>query len=160
MLSGAPLESLLCSTLVRSSEYHPWPRFNIILAWYLQGDFLYTVLYVSFDESILSATRITSLYSFVSVITGVILGFIVMKVRQLKPFIVAGTLLFTVAFGILIYFRGGVGSSSHSGVIGAQILLGIGKLSSASWSWLNTSNNNLSWWNVPLPGSSQYPGCV
>ncbi|KAJ5400288.1 hypothetical protein N7465_010777 [Penicillium sp. CMV-2018d] len=94
-------------------------------AWYLQGDFLYTVLYVSFDESILSATRITSLYSFVSVITGVILGFIVMKVRQLKPFIVAGTLLFMVAFGILIYFRGGVANSSHSGVIGAQVLLGI-----------------------------------
>ncbi|KAJ5791284.1 uncharacterized protein N7518_008295 [Penicillium psychrosexuale] len=94
-------------------------------AWYLQGDFLYTVLYVSFDESILSATRITSLYSFVSVITGVILGLIVMKVRQLKPFIVAGTLLFMVAFGILIYFRGGVAHSSHSGVIGAQVLLGI-----------------------------------
>ncbi|KAJ6124733.1 hypothetical protein N7471_012050 [Penicillium samsonianum] len=94
-------------------------------AWYLQGDFLYTVLYVSFDESIISAGRITNLYSFVSVITGVILGFIVMKVRQLKPFIVAGTLLFMVAFGLLIYFRGGAADSSHSGVIGAQILLGI-----------------------------------
>ncbi|CAG7985797.1 unnamed protein product [Penicillium nalgiovense] len=94
-------------------------------AWYLQGDFLYTVLYVSFGESVLSATRITQLYSFVSVITGVILGLIVMKVRQLKPFIVAGTVLFMVAFGILIYFRGGVADSSHSGVIGAQVLLGI-----------------------------------
>lgn len=85
------------------------------------------MLYVSFDESILSATRISSLYSFTSVITGVILGFIVMKVRQLKPFIVSGTVLFLVAFGILIYYRGGAGSSSHSGVIGGQILLGIGK---------------------------------
>ncbi|KAJ5674996.1 Major facilitator superfamily domain general substrate transporter [Penicillium maclennaniae] len=94
-------------------------------AWYLQGDFLYTVLYFSFDESILSATRISSLYSFTSVIAGVILGFIVMKVRQLKPFIVSGTVLFMVAFGILIYYRGGAGSSSHSGVIGGQILLGI-----------------------------------
>lgn len=97
-------------------------------AWYLQGDFLYTVLYVSFDESILSATRITSLYSFTSVITGVILGFVVMKLRQLKPFIVSGTVLFMVAFGILIYFRGGSSGSSHSGVIGAQVLLGLGKL--------------------------------
>ena len=50
-----------------------------------------------------------------------------MRVRQLKPFIVAGTVLFTVAFGILIHFRGGVSGSSHSGVIGAQVLLGIGK---------------------------------
>lgn len=94
-------------------------------AWYLQGDFLYTVLVVSFDESVLSATRITSLYSFTSVIAGVILGFIVMKVRQLKPFIVSGTVLFMVAFGILIYYRGGSSGSSHSGVIGGQVLLGL-----------------------------------
>ena len=59
-------------------------------------------------------------------VAGAILGIIVMKVRQLKPFIVFGTMLFTVAFGILIYFRGGPGGSSHSGVIGGQVLLGIG----------------------------------
>ncbi|KAJ5103017.1 Major facilitator superfamily domain general substrate transporter [Penicillium argentinense] len=94
-------------------------------AWYLQGDFLYTVLYVSFDESVLSATRIASLYSFTSVIAGVALGFIVMKIRQLKPFIVSGTVLFLVAFGILIYYRGGASGSSHSGVIGGQVLLGL-----------------------------------
>jgi SIT family siderophore-iron:H+ symporter-like MFS transporter len=52
---------------------------------------------------------------------------IVLKVKRLKPFIVAGTLLFMVAYGILIYFRGGASSSSHSGVIGGQVLLGIGR---------------------------------
>jgi SIT family siderophore-iron:H+ symporter-like MFS transporter len=118
------------------------------------------VLYVSFGESVLSATRITQLYSFVSVITGVILGLIVMKVRQLKPFIVAGTLLFMVAFGILIYFRGGVADSSHSGVIGAQVLLGIGELLPPLQCWLNISDKSPSWWNVPLPGASQYPGRI
>lgn len=91
----------------------------------MQGDFLYTVLVVAFDESIKSATRITSLYSFASVITGLALGAIVFRVRRLKPFIVAGTCLFMVAFGLLIHYRGGSGSASHSGVIGAQILLGI-----------------------------------
>ncbi|ODM14539.1 hypothetical protein SI65_10025 [Aspergillus cristatus] len=94
-------------------------------AWGLQGNYLYTVLVVSFDESITSATRIISLYSFASVITGCVLGFVILKVRRLKVFIVAGTLLFSVAFGILIYFRGGSGGSSHSGVIGGQVLLGI-----------------------------------
>ncbi|KAF7125351.1 hypothetical protein CNMCM5793_001529 [Aspergillus hiratsukae] len=94
-------------------------------AWTLQGDYLYTVLVVSFDESIMSATRITSLYSFVSVITGTILGAIVLFVRRLKPFIVAGTFLFMAAFGILIRFRGGADGSSHSGIIGGQILLGV-----------------------------------
>lgn len=48
--------------------------------------------------------------------------------RRLKVFIVSGTMLFTVAFGILIRFRGGTGDSGHSGVIGGQVLLGIGKL--------------------------------
>jgi MFS transporter, SIT family, siderophore-iron:H+ symporter len=94
-------------------------------AWYLQGDYLYTVLIVAFDESIQSATRITSLYSFASVITGGILGLIVLKVRRLKAFIVTGTVLFLVAFGLLIRYRGSPSASAHSGIIGAQLVLGI-----------------------------------
>ncbi|BCS28624.1 putative siderochrome-iron transporter Sit1 [Aspergillus puulaauensis] len=94
-------------------------------AWALQGNYLYTVLVVSFNESVLSATRISSLYSFASVIAGCILGAIVMKVRRLKAFIVAGTCLFTVAFGILYHFRGGDSGSSHSGIIAGEIILGI-----------------------------------
>ncbi|OAL44457.1 siderochrome-iron transporter-like protein Sit1 [Pyrenochaeta sp. DS3sAY3a] len=94
-------------------------------AWTMQGDFLYTVLVVAFNETPKSAIRISSLYSFSSVITGLILGAIVFKVRRLKPFIVAGTCLFTVAFGLLIHYRGGTGRASHSGIIGAQICLGI-----------------------------------
>lgn len=35
------------------------------LAWALQGSYLYTVLVVSFDESVTSATRISSLYRLV-----------------------------------------------------------------------------------------------
>ncbi|OJD19047.1 hypothetical protein AJ78_00998 [Emergomyces pasteurianus Ep9510] len=94
-------------------------------AWYLQGDFLYTVLIVAFDESIKSATRITSLYSFASVITGCLAGLLVLKIRRLKVMIICGTLIFIVAFGLLIHFRGGTSGANHSGVIGAQILLGI-----------------------------------
>jgi MFS transporter, SIT family, siderophore-iron:H+ symporter len=94
-------------------------------AWTMQGDYLYTVLIVAFNESIKSATRITSLYSFTSVITGGILGLIVYKVRRLKIFIVTGTVLFLVAFGLLIRYRGSASPSAHSGIIGAQLLLGI-----------------------------------
>jgi MFS transporter, SIT family, siderophore-iron:H+ symporter len=97
----------------------------LTFAWYLQGDYLYTVLIVAFDESIQSATRITSLYSFASVITGGILGLIVVKVRRLKAFIVTGTVLFLVAFGLLIRYRGSPSTSAHSGIIGAQLVLGI-----------------------------------
>ena len=93
-------------------------------AWTMQGDFLYTVLIVAFNESIKSATRITNLYSFTSVITGTILGLVIYRVRRLKPFILFGTCMFMVAFGLLIYFRGGSQGSTHSGIIGAQVLLG------------------------------------
>ncbi|KAF4340185.1 siderophore iron transporter 1 [Fusarium beomiforme] len=94
-------------------------------AWYMQGDYLYTVLQVSFNFSIKAATRVQSLYSFASVITGTILGLIVYKVRRFKVFIVSGTVLFLVAFGLLIRYRGDPSSDNKSGVIGAQILLGI-----------------------------------
>jgi SIT family siderophore-iron:H+ symporter-like MFS transporter len=94
-------------------------------AWYMQGDYLYTMLVVAFDFSIAAATRVSSLYSFVSVITGFILGLIVFKVRRLKMFIIAGTVLFMVAFGLLIRYRGSPSSSGRSGVIGAEVLLGI-----------------------------------
>ncbi|KAF2014847.1 siderochrome-iron transporter-like protein Sit1 [Aaosphaeria arxii CBS 175.79] len=94
-------------------------------AWTCQGDFLYTVLIVGFNESVKSATRITSLYSFASVITGVLLGMVIFRVRRLKPFILFGTCLFMVAFGLLIHYRGGSGRDVHNGIVGAQILLGI-----------------------------------
>ncbi|KAJ3493309.1 hypothetical protein NLG97_g4815 [Lecanicillium saksenae] len=95
-------------------------------AWTMQSDFLFTVLQVAFDFSVKSATRITLLYSFVSVIVGTCLGVIVFKVRRLKPFIIAGTCLFMVAFGLLIHFRGSVNadSAARAGVIGAQVVLG------------------------------------
>lgn len=48
---------------------------------------------------------------------------VVYRVRRLKPFILFGTCLFLIALGLMIYYRGGVGT--HSGVIGAQILLGV-----------------------------------
>ncbi|KAI5194846.1 ferrioxamine B transporter [Aureobasidium subglaciale] len=102
--------------------------------WYMQGGYLYTVVVVAFDQSVKSATRITSLYSFVSVLTGVCLGLLVrfgiplpgkrVRVPYLKPFIVFGTLMFMVAFGILLRFRGGLSQSSYAGVIAAEVVLG------------------------------------
>ncbi|KAK2813651.1 hypothetical protein FQN50_000049 [Emmonsiellopsis sp. PD_5] len=131
-------------------------------AWYLQGDFLYTVLIVAFDESVLSASRISFLYSFSSVITGCVAGLIVFKIRRLKAIIVAGTILFVVAFGLLINYRGGTSSSNHSGMIGAQILLGIAGdvavitgLYLASYNIGSALGNTISGaiWNQVLPGA-------
>ena len=96
-------------------------------AWYMQGDYLYPVLLVAFNESILTATRVSSLYSFCSVITGTLLGLVIIKVRRLKPFIMFGCCLFAVAFGLLIRYRGGTDGENEAGVIGAQVVLGIGE---------------------------------
>ncbi|KAK9900499.1 MFS general substrate transporter [Cystobasidium minutum MCA 4210] len=96
-------------------------------SWYLQGDFGYTILYVAFDQSVLSATRISSLYSFTSVCVGVALGIATRYIRRLKWFVVGGACLFMVAFGILLHFRGGgaPGAANVAGYIGGQILLGV-----------------------------------
>ena len=106
-----------------------WAPMGIALflnfTWGMQADYLYTVLIVAFDFSIAGATRITQLYSFASVITGTLLGLLVYKVRRLKPFIIAGVCLFMVALGLMVHYRGGTSGSSQSGVIGAQVLLGI-----------------------------------
>ena len=91
-------------------------------AWYMQGDYLYSVLTIAFDFDTMTATRVSSFYSFFSVVSGCILGLVVYKVRRLKVFIVAGTCLFLVAFGLLIRYRGDADSSSRAGVIGAQVV--------------------------------------
>lgn len=98
--------------------------FFINFIWYMQGDYMYTVLVVAVNESIKSATRITSLYSFVSVITGTILGICIIKIRRTKPFIIFGVVMWFLSFGLLVHFRGD--SSSHSGIIGSLCLLGFG----------------------------------
>ncbi|ATY64869.1 siderochrome-iron transporter (Sit1) [Cordyceps militaris] len=94
-------------------------------AWYVQGNYLYTILIVAFDFSIQSATRITSFFSFFGVVSGVLVGLVVYRVRRLKHIIVAGTLAFMMAFVMLISQPGGASSRSRSGIIGAQILLGL-----------------------------------
>lgn len=96
----------------------------INLVYNTQGDYMYTVLVVAVNESVTSATRINSLFGFVSVVAGTIFGIVVVKVRRLKPFIIFGTILWIVAMGMLIKFRGG--ESSHAGIVGSMVLLGIG----------------------------------
>lgn len=98
--------------------------FFINFNWYMQGDYMYTVLLVAVNESIMSATRITSLYSFVSCITGSLLGLVIVKVRRTKPFIIFGICCWFVSFGLLVHFRGD--TDSHAGIIGSLCLLGFG----------------------------------
>ncbi|KAF5010748.1 hypothetical protein FDECE_3103 [Fusarium decemcellulare] len=94
-------------------------------AWYTQGNYLYTVLIVAFDFSVETATRILSFFSFFGVITGVLAGLVIFRVRRLKFIIVGGTCLFMVAFGVLIAYPGDASQSSKTGIIAGQVLLGV-----------------------------------
>lgn len=121
----------------------PWPLLKdrgvwaaLIIAcfvtfiYYMPNDFMYTVLIVGMRASIKAASRITSLYSFVSVIVGPLLGLVLTKVRYTKPFIIFGCAVWFVALGLFVHFRGandGVESQFYlNGVIGALCVMGFG----------------------------------
>ncbi|EDO16517.1 hypothetical protein Kpol_513p33 [Vanderwaltozyma polyspora DSM 70294] len=86
--------------------------------------YLYTVLVVAVNESTKSATRITSLFTFVSVLTAFFLGFVVVKVRRTKEFIIFGIAMWYIAYGLFEHYRGG--AESHAGIIAAVCVHGFG----------------------------------
>ncbi|KAI3405283.1 ARN1 [Candida oxycetoniae] len=96
--------------------------FDFVFA--VEASFLYTVLIVAVNESMKSATRITSISSFASVICGLLFGLFVAYFRRLKPFVILGCSLWMVAFGLMFHYRSTL--SAHSGIIGAMVVMGIG----------------------------------
>ncbi|KAK2025699.1 major facilitator superfamily transporter [Colletotrichum zoysiae] len=94
-------------------------------AWSTQGNYLYTVLVVAFDFSIETATRILSFFSFFGVFSGLMIGVVIYRIRRLKGIIIAGACIFTASFGILILYPGGATPDSQSGLIAAQIIMGL-----------------------------------
>lgn len=105
-----------------------WPPFLICFLLnfisMLVSEYLYNVLLVSINESMTSATRISTISNFVSTVVGFFLGLAVAYIRHLQPFIVFGTLMWILACGLFIHFRGG--TSSHSGVLGGECVIGLG----------------------------------
>ncbi|KAF6819483.1 MFS sit siderophore-iron:H+ symporter [Colletotrichum plurivorum] len=94
-------------------------------AWSTQGNYLYTVLVVAFDFSIEAATRILSFFSFFGVLSGVLIGLVIYKIRRLKAIIVTGACIFMASFLILIAYPGGASPSSQSGLIAGQVIMGL-----------------------------------
>lgn len=98
--------------------------FLIDFIYYMAADYLYTVMLVAVNESVKSATRISTLSSFVSVVASPFFGLIMTRCTRLKPFIMFGCCLWMLAMGLLYRFRGG--RKSHSGIIGALCVWGLG----------------------------------
>ncbi|KAK0392900.1 hypothetical protein NLU13_2394 [Sarocladium strictum] len=91
-------------------------------AFMVHGNYLFSLLVVSYDFSIEAATRVASLYSFCAVVSGTVVGVILIKVRRLKAFILAGILLWFVGAGLVYHYRGG--ADSQAGLIGGEIVIG------------------------------------
>jgi SIT family siderophore-iron:H+ symporter-like MFS transporter len=88
------------------------------------GNYLFSLLVVSYNFTVKDATRVALLYRFCAIVVGSLLGPIVIKVRRLKEVILTGIALWFVGFGLIYHFRGG--SGSKSGVIGGEVIVGIG----------------------------------
>ncbi|KAF5968179.1 putative SIT1-transporter of the bacterial siderophore ferrioxamine B [Fusarium bulbicola] len=87
------------------------------------GNYLFSLLVVSYNFTIKDATRVALLYQFCAIVVGSILGPIIIKIRRLKEVILTGIALLFVGFGLIYHFRGG--SGSKSGVIGGEVTMGI-----------------------------------
>ncbi|CDH08431.1 probable Siderophore iron transporter ARN1 [Zygosaccharomyces bailii ISA1307] len=98
--------------------------FLIDFIFYMAADYLYTVLIVAVDESVESATRISSLSSFVSTVFSPLFSLYITRCTRLKPYIIAGCGIWMLAMGLLYHFRGG--KDSHSGIIGGLCVWGVG----------------------------------
>lgn len=90
----------------------------------VESSYLYTVMIVAVNETTKSATRISSLTSFVSTVAGVFYGLFVTKFKRVKYFIVVGCGLWMVALGLLYHYRSG--TVAHSGIIGGLVVMGLG----------------------------------
>ncbi|CCC71679.1 hypothetical protein NCAS_0I00110 [Naumovozyma castellii] len=91
--------------------------FLIDFIFYMAADYLYTVMVVAVHESVKSATRISTLSSFVSTVASPFFALLMTRCTRLKPFIIFGCSLWMLSMGLLYNFRGG--EQSHSGIIGA-----------------------------------------
>lgn len=98
--------------------------FYINFIYHLVGDYMFTVLMIALDQSVLASTRITSLYSFVCVICGTILGFVIIKARRTKPFIIFGICCWFLALGLMLHYF----DKDHSmqGITASLCLMGLG----------------------------------
>lgn len=93
----------------------------------MNSTYFVPVLYVAFNQDISRATTIAGLWEFTSTVTGTATGFGVVYFRRIKGFIVFGAILIVGSVGLLLEYRGGLGTAILAGAIAAECLAGLGK---------------------------------
>lgn len=99
-------------------------QFLIGFIYNLAAGYIYTILIVAVNESVNSATVISSLSSFVSSAASPFFSLWMVRRSRMKGYIIGGCGLWMLAMGLLNHYRGG--SFAHSGIIGAMVVWGIG----------------------------------
>lgn len=99
--------------------------FFYFMAFYLSVQpFFATYLQVVHFQSITGAGRIVSIFSFSCTISALITSQLIKASARYKCFIIFGTLLYTLGYGLMIKYR--VENSSVGSIIANQILIGVG----------------------------------
>lgn len=92
----------------------------------IQSEFLYTVLLVGYDFSIMAATRISVVSGFSEVVFGLAVAVAIIRFQRAKWFIVAGMTFLFAANGLMYHYRGGTDGTVRAGIIAGQVLFGGG----------------------------------
>lgn len=97
----------------------------------MPNSYAYPVLLVGMNATPEVATRTPLLLHFVCALTLPVLGFILAKFRRTKPFILFGVMVWFIAMGLFVHFRGdndGIkGKYYRDGVAVGMVLLGLGQ---------------------------------
>lgn len=112
-----------------------WAAFTMGVLYTFAGgmpnSYAYPVLHVGMNASRVVATRTPLLLHFVWALTMPVVGFVVSKVRRTKMFILFGVMIWFVAMGVFLHFRGdndGLrGKYYRDGVAVGFVLLGLGQ---------------------------------
>lgn len=103
--------------------------FTYNLAFFIQNEFALVCLRLSYQQPRQTAAQIANIYSFASVVTGAIVGYLVLRIRYLRPFIIIGAFFYAAGFILLAIHPHVLGDdfASHvHAIIGSYILMGVG----------------------------------
>lgn len=72
----------------------------------IASDYFYTFLVVAANQTVLSATRISGLSTFISIFSCLFAGAVVSRLRRIKWIIIIGAICDTLGLGLMIRYRG------------------------------------------------------
>lgn len=86
--------------------------------------YFYSYLVVANEQSVVSAGRIVLTFSFTSVVSSIIISFIIKYTGHYKYFVVAGACIYILGFGLMLRYR--EEGSTRTQIVVNQVLVGLG----------------------------------